>query len=294
MFSAFLAAAAISFTPADAKFAYDEAVGLVREHTPRHAGTVRGRLAAGWILDRVSRTGVDASLDTFTAQSPSGEKTFTNVIVELPSENPAAPWIVLMSHYDTTPNGGKGFQGANDGASTSGLLIALAAVIDRAEPRRDNIALVWTDAEECSREYGPNDGFQGSKRLVEFFREKRRPVKCAICLDMLGDRDLNIMIPGNGEPVLRRLAMTAAERAGVADCVRLRDDMAVKDDHQAFLDAGCAAIDLIDFEFGSAPGLNDYWHTPADTIDKISENSLLKSGRLVAEILHLLDIRKKQ
>ena len=284
----------MAFTPADAKLAYDEAAVFVREHSPRHAGTVRGRLAAGWILDHVSRTGVDASLDTFKAMSPNGEKTFTNVIVEFPSEDPSAPWIIVMSHFDTTPNGGKDFQGANDGASTTGLLIALAAVINRVEKMKDNIALVWTDAEECCREYGPNDGFQGSRRLVELFREKRRPVNCAICLDMLGDRDLNLIIPGNGEPTLRRLAMTAAERAGVADCVKLRDDIVVKDDHQAFLDAGCAAIDLIDFEFGSAPGLNDYWHTPADTIDKISEKSLLKSGKLVTEILHLLDIRKKQ
>ena len=290
MFAAFLAAA-ITFTPADAKFAYDEAAGLVREHTPRDAGTIRGRLAASWILDRVSRTGVDASLDTFKAMTPDGERTFTNVMVELPGSDASAPWIVLMSHFDTAPNIGKGFQGANDGASTSGLLIALAAVLSREEQRKDNIALVWTDGEECRHEYGPNDGFQGSKRLVEVFRERRRPVKCAICLDMLGDRDLNIIIPGNGEPALRKLAKTAADRVGIGKIVTLRDDIAVKDDHQAFLDAGCAAIDIIDFDFGSAPGRNDYWHTPADTIDKISETSLLKAGKLVAEIITLLEMR---
>ena len=283
-----LLAAAIAFTPADAKLAYDEAAALVREHTPRNAGTIRARLAAGWILDRVSRTGVDAALDRFTDGTPDGERSFCNVMVEIPGSATNAPWIVLMSHYDTAPNVGQGFQGANDGASTTGLLIALAAAIRRAGPHRDSIALVWTDGEECRREYGPDDGFHGSRRLVDVFRERHRPVKAAICLDMLGDRNLNIIIPGNGEPILRKIAKVAAGRAGVGRYVTLSDDVIVKDDHQAFLDAGCAAVDIIDFDFGSAPGRNDYWHTPADTIDKISEASLLMSGRLVAEMLNIL------
>ena len=62
----------------------------------------------------------------------------------------------------------------------------------------------------------------------------------------------------------------------------------VKDDHVAFLEAGFKAIDLIDFDYGSAPGLNDYWHTEQDTVDKISEASLLKSGKLVCEMLNVL------
>ena len=149
MFAAFLAAA-ITFTPADAKFAYDEAAGLVREHTPRDAGTIRGRLAAGWILDRVSRTGVDASLDTFQAMTPDGERTFTNVMVELPGSDPSAPWIVLMSHFDTAPNIGKGFEGANDGASTSGLLIALTAALTLSAQSFNNVngTFAWTVGNE--------------------------------------------------------------------------------------------------------------------------------------------------
>ena len=68
----------------------------------------------------------------------------------------------------------------------------------------------------------------------------------------------------------------------------LNDSIVVKDDHSPFLDAGFPSICLIDFDFGSAPGLNDWWHTPNDTIDKISAESLLVSGRLTAEILNAL------
>ena len=80
----------------------------------------------------------------------------------------------------------------------------------------------------------------------------------------------------------------AAKRAGLEGLVSLGRDT-VKDDFAVFLDAGCPAVNLIDFDFGSAPGRNDYWHTPQDTMDKISEESLLKAGMLVAELLNMLE-----
>ncbi len=283
-----LLAAPIEFTEADAQLALDEAAGLVKECTPRDAGTLRGRLAANWILDRVSRTGVDASLDKFRAPTPDGEKPFANVVVEFPGTKTNAAWLVVMSHFDTMPNVGKGFQGANDGASTSGLLIALAGAIRRAGSQPENIALVWTDGEECRVAYGPNDGFQGSRHLVDTYRERKRPVKMAMCVDMLGDKNLDIIIPANTTPILRKLALSSAARIGAADKVSSKEDIVVTDDHSAFLEAGCPAIDLIDFDFGSAPGRNDWWHTPNDTIDKISAKSLLVSGRLVSDMLNTL------
>jgi hypothetical protein len=47
-------------------------------------------------------------------------------------------------------------------------------------------------------------------------------------------------------------------------------------------------MDLIDFEFGSAPGLNDFWHTEKDTLDKISPHSLEVVGRTTLRLLSLL------
>ena len=59
----------------------------------------------------------------------------------------------------------------------------------------------------------------------------------------------------------------------------------ILDDHVPFLRAGIPAVDLIDFEFGSAPGLNDYWHTEKDTLDKISPHSLEVVGRTTLRVL---------
>ena len=126
----------IEFTEADAHVALAAASNLVERCTPRDAGTVRGRLAAEWILDRVSRTGADATLDKFRAPTPDGERTFANVTVEFPGTKTNAAWIVVMSHFDTMPGIGDGFQGANDGASTSGLLVAMTAALRRAGRQR--------------------------------------------------------------------------------------------------------------------------------------------------------------
>ena len=52
-------------------------------------------------------------------------------------------------------------------------------------------------------------------------------------------------------------------------------------------------VNLIDFDYGSEPGKNDYWHTVQDTMDKISDTSLLKAGMLVAEVLNMLEGNEK-
>jgi hypothetical protein len=46
----------------------------------------------------------------------------------------------------------------------------------------------------------------------------------------------------------------------------------VSDDHTPFLSRGLRAIDLIDFDY-------EYWHTHADTCDKIGAEPLERVGR---------------
>ena len=282
------AAERVAYTAADAHDAYELAAEFVRSCTPRDAGTIRGRLAANWLMDRASRSGADAFIDSFKAETPDGVKSFANVVVEFKGTKENAPWIVLLSHFDTPPNIGKGFEGANDGASTSALLVSLVNAVRRAGAQGDNVAFIWTDAEECRVAYAENDGLQGAKHAVAQFKAKQRAVKAAIGLDMLGDRDLHIRMPANGTVQLQNAVFEAAKRAGQEGLVSLGRDT-VKDDFAVFLDAGCPAVNLIDFEYGSAPGRNDYWHTVHDTIDKISDESLLKAGLLVAELLNMLE-----
>lgn len=275
-------AAALEFTAQDAHLAFETTRKLVENCTPRDAGTIRGRIAAHRILDDASAVGADVRRDTFRAKTPVGEREFTNLYAEFKGNDEDARWVVLVSHYDTKP--GTGCPGANDGASTSGLLVGLANAFSNWKTPRGNLMLIWTDGEECMSTYGPDDGLWGSKRAAEYLASKDRKVQAVICADMLGDKDLEISVPTNGNPTLSKIAVHAAKRAGYPGLVKPIEEI-VKDDHVAFMDKGFKAIDLIDFSYG--PG-NSYWHTPQDTMDKISEESLLKSGKIIAELLNIL------
>lgn len=280
MLSVFLAVA-LAFTPADADRAFSLADRFVKNCTPRDAGTIRGRIASNFLLDEASKVGADVSRDIFTADTPKGLRQFTNLSCEFVS-NVTSKWVVLVSHYDTKP--GVNCPGANDGATSSMLLVALAAAFQDRKLPCGNVMLLWTDGEECMEQYADNDGFWGSKRAAAALKASGRSVRAVICLDMIGDSDLRISIPSNGSKPLSKIAVIAADRAG---CPGLVSHMAeaVKDDHVAFLENGFPAIDLIDFEFG--PG-NSYWHTPDDTMEHVSRESLLKTGRFIAELLNIL------
>ena len=283
MFSLVLAAA-LSFGESHATLAYETAGRLTAEHTPRDAGTMRGMAAANFILDAASAAGANAKLDRFHAKTPLGTRVFTNVSCEWTS-NPTGEWVVVVSHYDTKR--GVDCPGANDGASTTGLLVGICSALSEWKSPRGNVMLMWLDGEECIKAYLDDDGFQGSKHAAAELKASGRKVSAVICADMLGDRDLSIGLPRNTSAELRRIALKAAEDEGFPGKVVEMDEL-VKDDHVAFQNLGFRAVDLIDFDYGSAPGLNDYWHTERDTMDKVSVESLRISGRLICRMIESL------
>lgn len=280
-----LLAAALAFTPADAELAYNTASNLVMECTPRDSGTYGSRRAAHFILDKVSSLGADARLDSFEAETPKGTRTFVNVESEFVS-HADNPWVVFISHYDTKT--GVPCPGANDGASTTGLLVSLAGKLFDKGPEKINVLLLWTDGEECMESYTYNDGLWGSRYAARKLKNSGKNVRAVVCFDMLGDRDLKITIPANCHPGFRKGILAIAERKKVADKVVPSDEI-VTDDHVPFMEAGFKAVNLIDFDYGSRSGLNDYWHTPKDTVDKISPESLRFAGQLAVWILGGLD-----
>jgi Zn-dependent M28 family amino/carboxypeptidase len=116
---------------------------------------------------------------------------------------------------------------------------------------------------------------------------KVKLVKAMILLDMVGDANLNIGIPANSTGTLTEQLFQAARETDHRDYFALgKSDML--DDHVPFLHAGIPSIDIIDFEFGSAPGLNDYWHTEKDTLDKVSPRSLTIVGQTALQLIRLL------
>lgn len=250
---------------------------------PRVAGTAGAERAAAYLVERLAALGLEPRLDRFEEEAPAGRMTFRNVSARLPGSE--AGLVLLVSHYDTKGDVAPDFAGANDSGSSTGLLLELARVL-RAQRRGPELEFLFVDGEECRVAYGPRDGLHGSRRRAAQLRAsgEARQVRAVLVLDMIGDRDLTVTLPRNGTPALLRAILAAAEEEGLRDRFRLGDG-AILDDHVPFLDAGLPAVDLIDFEYGIGPSDNRYWHTPDDTLDKLSADSLELVGRVVLRFL---------
>lgn len=235
------------------------AEALIEAYPQREAG-VHSEAVAQWIAQQL---GEGATLQRF--KTPHG--TMVNVVKAHPK-----PVAILASHYDTKV-GIPGFVGANDGASTTGLLLAIAQETDWP------VTLLFLDGEECRNTYTAKDGLHGSWHYAKTMDATDRvPV---IVLDMLGDKDFNPGLAANGSPALNRIIRRAAKRAGVS----LTDAGEIVDDHLPFVIEGWQAADLIDFDYGPD---NLLWHTAADTMDQLSAESLAKSATIVREVIKSL------
>lgn len=258
--------------------------------TPRPSGSPGAQKAAEHLLARLRAAGIEAALDEFEEDTPAGKIIFRNVLGVLPgrdkARHPAQEWLIIGAHYDTKAGIAGNFQGANDSGSGAGVVLELARVL-KAAPRPANIILAFFDGEECQQHYAGNDGLHGSRRLAEQLTRagRAKAVRAVIILDMVGDRDLTITIPRNSAAALIVALFQAAEAEGTRGYFSLAA-REMLDDHQPFMAAGMPAIDIIDYEYGSAPGQNDYWHTPADTMDKLSAQSLAIIGRTVLRLLN--------
>ena len=185
-------------------------------------------------------------------------------------------FIVFGAHHDTkklfsVPD----FAGANDGASGVGALLAMARAVVEAMQTHSlpcELRFVFFDGEEALYQYTATDGLLGSRDYANSLVSTGQKSRCRamILLDMIGDKDLRIALAGNSTPGLAKVVLEAANELGYGSKFAL-GDMDMLDDHYPFLQARIPAVDLIDFEFGPE---NRYWHTEADTMDKISAESM--------------------
>ncbi len=271
----------------DGQRAFAEVEALV-QFTPRDAGTPNGWKAANHITERLKNFGVPTKVDTFTDRTPDGEKTMRNVVGRIPGKTDQ--WIILGSHFDTMP-GIEGFQGANDSGSSTGVLLELARLIQTSGVTPDvGLVFAFFDGEEGIAGYIRGDGLHGSRRMASSLAlsGEHKNIKAMILLDMVGDKDLNFTIPYNSSRVLVQDLLDAAHATGNRKYFSLSRSV-ITDDHVPFLEIGIAAIDIIDFRYGSEPGINDHWHTDSDSLENISADSLQITGETVLQLLkHLI------
>jgi glutaminyl-peptide cyclotransferase len=235
---------------------------------PRPAGSQAIEKSRDYIEEQLRRFGWHVTRQTFTDDTPRGKVQFVNLLARFSEENPPPPLFLLCSHYDTKTFDTIRFVGADDGGSSTGLLLELARVLGQHPDLAKKIELAFFDGEEAYEQFSDKDGLYGSRY---FARQLKGPgaasqFRGGILFDMVGDRSLGITLPSDSPAHMARDIFAAA------DALKLRSyftylDRELIDDHTPLNAIGIPTIDIIDFDY-------PWWHTAEDTLDKISPQSL--------------------
>jgi glutaminyl-peptide cyclotransferase len=248
---------------------------------PRPPGSPALRNLRAYILAQLKLRGCEVVEDSFSGRTPLGPIPMVNIIARFPGKSGRA--VVFTGHYDTKLKPSVRFVGADDGGSSTAFLLEMAEML-QGTPRKDDVYLVWFDGEEAiHEEWTDADSLYGSRHLAERWAADNTlgRIKALINVDMIGDKDLDIMDEQNSSAALRKLIWGTAQQLGYGKYF-LDTGGPTDDDHMPFVHMGVEAVDLIDFD-------KSYWHTAQDTIDKLSPHSFEVVGTVLTAVLNKLE-----
>jgi Zn-dependent M28 family amino/carboxypeptidase len=250
---------------------------------PRPDGSPAIAKLRAMIKQQLATRGCELIPDRFAAQTPDGAVPMENIIAKFPGKSGRA--IAITGHYDTKKMAN--FVGANDGGSSTGELLELAAALQGA-PRTDDVYLVFFDGEEAFHDWTDTDSLYGSRHLADKWAADgtNRKLKALINVDMMGDKNLRLIYDSNSAASVRKLIWDVADSLGYSAAFP-RTPSSIDDDHIPFIKAGVRAVDLIDFDSQST-----FWHTPKDTLDKLDPHSFEVIGDVVLKSIRELEQQK--
>jgi len=235
----------------------------------RIPGTAAHAEAEEWIAASLEALGWETSVHTVIYRGVE----LHNLVGKRGASNDGP--IVIGAHYDTRPKADRDpvdpeqpVPGANDGASGVAILLELARVLPSDLDGRE-IWLTFFDGEDS----GGLDGWEWSAGAAAFAADLTVTPQAVVILDMVGDVDLQIRREATSDASLLDEIWSIADTLGARAFVQ-ETGVPIMDDHRPFLDRGIPAVDIIDLQYA-------HWHTTADTLDKISAESLEQVGRVV-------------
>lgn len=259
---------------------------LASDELAGRAPLTEGNLQARqYIRDRFEELGLTSQYDDFTQyfhfKAEKEIENAANIIGFIPGKT-SNKIIVITAHYDHIgTREGKIYNGADDNASGTAALLALAEYFSKNAPKH-SIIFAALDAEEM--------GLQGAKALVRDFPFPLEQVLLNINMDMISRSDKNELYASGTQhyPQLKPiLEMAAADQK-----VSLKfghdipgtghDDWTHASDHAAF------HAKNIPYVYFGVEDHEDY-HKSTDTFDKINQQFYYHSVNLVLQCTIELD-----
>ena len=203
----------------------------------------------------------------FDALTPIGRIEMRNIWAEVKGATDSV--IVLASHYDSKYFEEIEFVGANDGGSSTGVLLELARELSENNPTPFTLWFVFFDGEEAFRTWTSRDSLYGSREFVSWLRSQGElnRISAFILLDLIGSKNLALRKDQNSTQWLNELIWRKAGEMGHFDVFAPTGWTAAVDDHTPFAEQGIPVVDLIDLRY-------PHWHTSGDTLDKLSSRNM--------------------
>jgi glutaminyl-peptide cyclotransferase len=241
---------------------------------PRPSGSQAIVNLQDYLQSELKSYGCNVEADSFGADTPVGRLPMKNILVKIPGEKPGV--ILLGTHYDTKIL--DNFVGADDGGSSTALMLELARLVC-AQHGRYAVWIAFFDGEEAVKVWSDSDGRYGSRQMAARFAASGdiKKIKAFLLADIVGGRNAQFLRESSSTPALIDLVWNTAAKLGYS-ALFLNNTTSAEDDHDPFLKRGVPAVDVI-ADFMN----NGYWHTPQDSLDKISPETLAIVGHVFLE-----------
>ncbi len=272
------------------EFNGEAAMGYVRRQMafgPRVPGTAAHRAAGDWLVAELRQRADTVLVQTWTHTTADGKRLpMRNVFARF---NPAATRRVLyLAHWDSRPiaekatapeDRAKPTPGANDGASGVAILLGVADAL-KARPADLGVDLLFVDGEDWGDFDTDTDVLIGSRYFAANLPTGYAP-EFGVLFDMVGKPDALFLYESNSmraAPEVLQLVWGTAARLGYGASFPTREYGAITDDHVPLIQRGLKVIDVIDLDYA-------YHHTPEDTEDKVSVQTLQIVGDVAVAVL---------
>jgi glutaminyl-peptide cyclotransferase len=242
---------------------------------PRASGSEAIGQLQEYIQKELTSYGCKVDVDAFTADTPVGRLPMKNIVAKIPGDKPGI--IMLATHYDTKLL--ENFVGADDGGSSTGVMLELARLLC-AKHDRYAVWMTFFDGEEAMKEWSDADSRYGSRQMAAKMAMSGdvAKIKAFLLADIVGNHPLRFLRDGNSTPALTDLVWKTAAELGYSS-IFVGQETPIEDDHLPFRKRGVPVVDVIDL----IEIQGTYWHTPQDTLDKVSAQSLATTGHVFLE-----------
>lgn len=190
-------------------------------------------------------------------------------------------YIVVSAHYDHVGvRDGKIYNGADDNASGTAAVLAMAAHFQAHAPRHSMIFALW-DAEES--------GLLGARAFVASPPVPIASIKANVNLDMVSRNDRNELYAAGATPYPQMRPILEATQQVAAVQLRLgHDSGGGRDDWTNQSDQGAFHAVKIPFVYFGVEDHPDY-HQPTDDVANIQPGFYYRAARTIAGFVERLD-----